>query len=121
MVAGLAQPARSGGDHLQGAIGTQLGHQFAATADAGIAIAQLDVRLDRVEQGGRQGDDAVSSESIGHRADVRVHPEDLLQHDHRPARGLRRTREPGPGRACGGIEVDPFAHDVLRSRSAMRW
>jgi tRNA A37 methylthiotransferase MiaB len=30
MVAGLAQPARSGGDHLQGAIGTQLGHQFAA-------------------------------------------------------------------------------------------
>jgi hypothetical protein len=51
-----------------------------------VAVRQLDVALDAIEQGRRDGEIAQPGVLLGHPLDVRVEAEDLLDHHHAAAR-----------------------------------
>src|SRR5690606_801403 len=78
------------------------------------AVAELDATLDPVEQRRRDDDVALPGIIVAHRADVAVHPEDLLHDDQRAARLARRI---GPVHAetmpVGGGTLYDLAHALL--------
>jgi hypothetical protein len=68
-------------DHVDGAVETDAVAQIHPALRLRFAVTQFDPRFDRIEQAGRQGHETGGRQPIGHAADVRVDPEDLLQHD----------------------------------------
>jgi hypothetical protein len=82
---GLDGVAR-GGDVAEGGVGVRLPLHVAADHDVAFAVTDLEIGLDAVEQGGRDGRVTVRREAVSHFADVVVDAEDLLDHDDAAAR-----------------------------------
>src|SRR5262245_8121770 len=107
-------------DVLDRLVEPELGHVLAALGDGVGRVAELDAGLDVVEEPRRQRQIAVGRELVGHRPDVMVDPEDLLDDDH-----AALGRAPGRGQigadlAGLGLKTDIFTHeDSSRLRPAL--
>src|SRR5215217_1998123 len=83
-------------DVLDRLVAPELGHVLAALGDGVGRVAELDAGLDVVEEPRRQREIAVGRELVGHRPDMVVDAEDLLDdHDAALGRALRRGKVGG--------------------------
>jgi hypothetical protein len=88
--------------------------EVAPALDVGRRVADLDARFDAVEQGRRDGEEAVGRVSVGDAADVAVDPKYLLDHHEAALRRPRRPRHVGRQlEPVGCLKPDRLTHAAL--------
>src|SRR5215472_15630411 len=100
----------------------ELGAVTGAFLEVGLAVAELDAAAHPVEEARGDRRVALGGEAVGYGADVAVHAEDLLQHDHRAARPPGRRGEPSLElMAVAGHEGGILAHLLVMASPDLPW
>ena len=84
-----------------------------AHAHVGLAVAQVHIGLHARKGGGGHCQIATRRETVGHRTDVRIDPEDLLQHHHGATRRSVGLGHPGGHhKTVLRRQIDKLAHAI---------